>query len=140
MKKKLLIVLCLCASISINAQQKSLHQLQQEFEDLRFGMFNHFALGTYLEADWADPSAPLSIIDAPKLDCNQWAKAAKSAKMKYGILSVKHHNGLCMWNTKTTDYNIMKSKLGRDVVKEYCDAFRKQGMKEIGRASCRERV
>lgn len=129
MKKKLLIALCLCASISINAQQKSLHQLQQEFEDLRFGMFNHFALGTYLEADWADPSAPLSIIDAPKLDCNQWAKAAKSAKMNYGILSVKHHNGLCMWNTKTTDYNIMKSKLGRDVVKEYCDAFRKQGMK-----------
>lgn len=131
MRKELysLLFMGLMAAAPMNAQTKSLHQLQQEFEDLRFGMFTHFALGTYQEADWANPETPLSVIDAPKLDCNQWAEAAQSAKMSYGCLSVKHHNGLCMWATRTTDYNIMNSALGRDVVKEYCEAFRKKGMK-----------
>lgn len=119
----------LCLVGTALAQHKSLHQLQQDFEDLQFGMFNHFALGTYQEEDWANPNSSIMIIDAPKLDCNQWAQAAKDAKMKYGCLSVKHHNGLCMWDTETTDYDIMNTKLGRDVVKEYCDAFRKNGMK-----------
>ncbi|MGM9705335.1 MAG: alpha-L-fucosidase [Prevotella sp.] len=129
MKRRLFIAAGLFATLLASAQTKSLHQLQQEFEDLRFGMFNHWAIPTYVEADWSDPDQSPIVIDAPKFDCNQWAKAAKSANMTYGCLSVKHHNGLCMWDTKTTDYNIMHSKLGRDVVREYCDAFRKQGMK-----------
>jgi alpha-L-fucosidase len=129
MKKLCLLVLGLSVSTVLMAQQKPLHQLQQEFEDLRFGLFTHWAIPTYVEADWSDPDQSPEIIDAPKLDCNQWARAAKSAHMSYGILSVKHHNGLCLWDTKTTDYNIMRSKLGRDVVKEYCEAFRKQGLK-----------
>ncbi len=123
------LVLGLCACGTLCAQPKSLHQLQQEFEDLKFGMFNHYAIPTYSEADWSDPEQGPEIIDAPKFDCNQWARAAKSANMSFGCLSVKHHNGLCMWDTKTTDYNVMNSRLGRDVVREYCDAFRKQGMK-----------
>lgn len=127
---KLLIINCLLAvCLSVSAQQKPLHQLQQEFEDLRFGLFTHFGVPTYVEADWSDPDTPASIIDAPRLDCNQWARAAKSANMTYGVLSVKHHNGLCLWDTKTTDYNVMNSKLHRDVVAEYCKAFHEQGLK-----------
>lgn len=129
MKRLLFIMFGLCMAYYVQAQEKSLYQLQQEFEDLRFGMFTHFALPTYAEADWTDPEMPPSVIDASKFDCNQWAEAAQFAKMSYGCLSVKHHNGLCMWNTSTTDYNVMNSKLGKDVVKEYCDAFRKRNMK-----------
>ena len=129
MKKRILLLLALTTATWSMAQQKSLHQLQQEFEDLKFGMFTHFAIPTYQEADWSDPEQSPEIIDAPRLDCNQWARVAKMANMSYGVLSVKHHNGLCMWNTATTDYSVMNSRLGRDVVKEYCDAFRKQGLK-----------
>ncbi len=108
--------------------QKSLHQLQQEFIDLRFGMFIHFNIPTYMDEDWADPDASPSIFNPKKLDCSQWAKAAKSAKMTFGCLTTKHHSGFCIWDTKTTDYNVMNSPFKRDVVKEYVDAFRAQGL------------
>lgn len=78
--------------------------------------------------DWADPDASPSIFNPRKLDCNQWAKTAKEANMTYGCLTTKHHSGFCIWDTKTTDYNVMNSPLKRDVVKEYVDAFRKEGL------------
>ena len=49
--------------------------------------------------------------------------------MTYGCLTTKHHSGFCIWDTKTTDYNVMNSPLHRDVVREYTDAFREQGLK-----------
>lgn len=49
--------------------------------------------------------------------------------MRYGCLTTKHHNGFCLWDTKTTDYNAMNTPLKRDVVKEYAEAFRKEGLK-----------
>jgi len=106
-----------------------LHVLQQQFIDLRFGMFIHFNIPTFANADWPDPDAPASLFNPAHLDCNQWATAARSAHMTYGCLTTKHHSGFCIWDTKTTDYNVMNSPLHRDVVKEYTDAFRAQGLK-----------
>ena len=109
--------------------QKPLSELQQDFVDLRFGMFTHFNMPTYANQDWPDPEMPASAFNPTKLDCDQWAKAAKSANMTYGCITTKHHSGFCIWDTKTTDYNVMNSPLKRDVVKEYADAFRKNGLK-----------
>ena len=130
MRKNLIIlsILCLFSVSFIQAQTKSLHQLQQEFVDLRFGMFNHFSTSTFLNQDWADPDCPPEVFNPKKLDCSQWAKAAKTANMQFGCLSVKHHSGFCMWDTKTTDYNVMNSGIKRDFMKEYVDAFRAEGM------------
>ena len=111
------------------AGAERLHALQQQFIDLRFGMFIHFNIPTFANADWPDPDAPASLFNPAHLDCNQWALAAKSAHMSYGCLTTKHHSGFCIWDTKTTDYNVMNSPLRRDVVKEYTDAFRAQGLK-----------
>jgi alpha-L-fucosidase len=108
---------------------KPLHQLQQEFVDLRFGMFIHFNIPTFMDHDWADPEASPVIFNPTKLNCDQWAKAAKSANMGYGCLTTKHHSGLAIWNTKTTDYNVMNSPLKHDIVQEYADAFRANGLK-----------
>jgi alpha-L-fucosidase len=106
-----------------------LKKLQQQFIDERFGMFIHFNIPTYMDADWPDPEASPSNFNPTKLNCDQWAKAAKSANMTYGCLTTKHHSGFCIWDTKSTDYNVMNSPLKRDVVKEYVDAFRKNGLK-----------
>jgi alpha-L-fucosidase len=129
-------LLCLAPAIKTIAQAEGarskatdLHTLQQQFVDLRFGMFIHFNIPTFINQDWADPDASPTIFNPGKLDCNQWARAAKSAHMSYGCLTTKHHSGFCIWDTKTTDYNVMNSPLKRDVVKEYTDAFRAQGLK-----------
>jgi len=127
--------LILLVSASLQAQKtspspaRSLAELQQEFVNLRFGMFIHFNIPTFLDQDWADPEASPAIFNPGKLNCDQWAKAAKSANMSYGCLTTKHHSGFAIWNTKTTDYNVMNSPLKKDVVKEYTDAFHANGLK-----------
>lgn len=132
-RTSLLILLFLSAFL--NAQSKAgdgkadLRQLQQEFINLRFGMFIHFNIPTFFDADWPDPEASPAVFNPSKLDCSQWAEAAKSANMTYGCLTTKHHSGFCIWDTKTTEYNVMHSPLKRDVVKEYVNAFRNNGLK-----------
>ena len=113
----------------INGPVKPLSELQQQFIDLRFGMFIHFNIATYANQDWPDPELSPSVFNPTKLNCDQWAKAAKSANMSYGCITTKHHSGFCIWDTKTTNYNVMHSPLKRDVVKEFTDAFRKNGLK-----------
>ena len=137
MKNKITIytlLFCLLQTFNVHAQSVSkkqlpLSQLQQSFVDLRFGMFVHFGIATYFNQDWPDPEAPASAFNPTKLDCDQWAKAAKSANMSYGCLTTKHHSGFCIWDTKSTDYSVMNSPLKRDVVKEFTTAFRANGLK-----------
>ena len=131
-KTRLLFTLAVLATFSYVAyaqQAKSLTQLQQDFVDLRFGMFIHYNMPTYTPEDWPDPDASPALFNPTKLDCTQWAKAAKSANMTYGCLTTKHHSGFCIWDTKTTDYNVMNSPYKKDVVKQYADAFRQEGLK-----------
>jgi alpha-L-fucosidase len=109
-------------------QGRPLHELQQDFVNMRFGMFIHFNIPTFMSDDWADPDASPEIFNPQRLDAGQWARAARSAGMSYGCLTTKHHSGFCIWDTKTTDYNVMQSPYGKDVVREYADAFRKEGL------------
>ena len=130
MKRILCVLACFLYHLAGYAQTaKPLAQLQQEFVDLRFGMFIHYNIPTYTPEDWPDPEAPASLFNPTRLDCSQWAKAAKSAHMSYGCLTAKHHSGFCIWDTQTTDYNVMQSPFRRDVVREYVDAFRAEGLK-----------
>lgn len=131
--RKILIILSICAcNILVKAQQnqqKSLQQLQSDFVDLRFGVMMHFNMGTFTDEEWANPNQDPQKFDPKKLDCNQWAKACKSAGMTYGILTTKHHDGFCLWDSKYTEYDIGNSPAKRDVVAEYVKAFRSQGLK-----------
>ena len=128
MRYKLLLSLFLLASLCGATRQKPLRELQQAFVDLRFGMFIHYNMPTYSTEDWPDPDMPVSAFAPTQLDCHQWAKAAKSAGMTYGCLTTKHHSGFCIWDTKTTDYNSMQSPARVDVVRQYVDAFRQEGL------------
>lgn len=123
-----LAIFCL-SIINVSAQTKTLSELQQQFVDLKFGMFIHYNIPTYMDADWPDPDASPALFNPKKLDADQWAKAAKSANMSYGCLTTKHHSGFCIWDTKTTDYNVMNSPLRKDVVREFVNAFRANGLK-----------
>lgn len=106
----------------------------------RFGMFIHFGLyAVPARHEWVKSKEAMTTAEYdsrylphfnPDLyDAREWARAAKAAGMKYAVLTAKHHEGFCMWDTATTDYKITSTEFGRDVVKEFLDAFRAEGLK-----------
>ena len=103
--------------------------LLQKVVDMRFGMFNHFSLGTYTNEEWAAPNQNPTIFAPPSVDTDQWADAALAAGMTYGVLTTKHHDGFALWPTKYGTQNVMNSGYKRDVVKQYVDSFRSRGLK-----------
>jgi alpha-L-fucosidase len=104
-----------------------LDSLQRAYTELRYGMFICFGIETFYGGDYWNNSKPpaATVWNLANLNCKNWADAAKAAKMKYGLLTTKHHWGFCLWNTSTTTYNCMNAgALRTDVVQAYCDAFR----------------
>jgi len=97
--------------------------------DLRFGMFNHFSLGTFTNEEWAAPNQNPALFAPTTVDCAQWAAAAAAAKMSYGILTTKHHDGFSLWPTAYSTQSVANSSYRNDVVRAYCDAFRARGLK-----------
>ena len=119
-----------------NAQPQSeaiLSAKQAKFLEWKFGMFMHFNMATFVNREWATGYEDPLLFAPTKLDCNQWAKAAKGAGMKYAILTVKHTGGWCLWPSKYTQHGVQSFKNFKngkgDVVREFVDAFRKQGLK-----------
>lgn len=106
-----------------------LQSLQQAFLDLRFGMFIHLNMATFEEREWGDPTLSPTLFNPKHLDTDQWAQAARSANMGYACLTTKHHDGFCLWPTRTGSANVMQSSFPHDVVQRYVDSFRKAGLK-----------
>jgi len=111
------------------------------FRDLAFGMFIHWnvdgTLGGVISHSLAGASRDYSdryFSDLPKLfnprryNPDEWAELAKLAGMQYVVFTSKHHAGFCMWDTKTTPFNVMNTPYGKDMIKELVAAFRKQGI------------
>ncbi|MFE9451199.1 RICIN domain-containing protein [Streptomyces sp. NPDC006739] len=97
--------------------------------ELRFGMFNHFNLGTFTNQEWAAPNQSPTLFAPTAVDCAQWAAAAKSAGMSYGVLTTKHHDGFALWPSAHGTQNVANSSYKHDVVRQYVDAFRAEGLK-----------
>lgn len=109
---------------------KPLEQLQRDFVELRFGMFIHFGILTYT-GKWGQGNLDITRFDPTKLDPGQWADAAAAAKMKYGVLTTRHHDGFALWPSRASDYNVghIPWRDGKgDVVAEYVAAFRSRGL------------
>jgi len=132
----ILLVLSGCAhreppsSAAPAAPGKPLEEVQRDFVDLRFGMFLHFGILTYT-GSWAKPNLNIGLFNPTRLDPGQWADAAVAAKMKYGVLTTKHHDGFALWPSKAGDFNVghIPWRGGKgDVVREYVDAFRSRGL------------
>jgi alpha-L-fucosidase len=112
-----------------NVSALSMTELQQQFLDLRFGMYIHLNMATYEQREWGDPKASPTLFNPKNLDTDQWAHAARSAGMAYGCLTTKHHDGFCLWPTKTGSANVQDATYKRDIVRAYVDSFRAQGLK-----------
>jgi alpha-L-fucosidase len=109
---------------------RSLEQVQRAYIELRFGMFIHFGILTYT-GQWAQANLDIDQFNPTALDPGQWADAAVSAKMKYAVLTTRHHDGFALWNSAVSDFDVgsIPWRNGQgDVVREYVDAFRERGL------------
>ena len=109
------------------------------FQEARFGMFVHWGLYAQLgRHEWVMNRERIPVAEYEKLadtwkpierPAREWARLAKLAGMKYMVMTTKHHEGFCLWDTKQTDYNAVKHGPGRDLVREYVEACREFGLK-----------
>ena len=105
----------------------------------RFGMFIHFGLYSMpARHEWIrthDKDAArrypdyFRLFDPDLFDARKWARDAKQAGMKYVVLTTKHHEGFCLFDSKFTDFKITKTPFGRDLVKELVEAVRAEGLR-----------
>jgi alpha-L-fucosidase len=110
-------------------RDRPLLNLQQRFLDLRFGMFVHFNMATFQDREWGDPTSPADLFRPTALDTDQWAAAAQSAGMTWGCLTTRHHDGYCIWPTKTKAASVGQTSHSTDVVRAYVDSFRRAGLR-----------
>jgi alpha-L-fucosidase len=124
---------------SAGAPDASQQRRMAWWHDAKFGMFIHFGLyAAHGRHEWAmeDEAIPVTeyqrftegfrpAVGSPR----KWAQLAKAAGMKYMVLTSKHHEGFCNWDTKLTNYNAAQFGPKRDIIREYAEAARAEGLR-----------
>lgn len=149
MKKTVFVSLILSALISLNALSQSENIIWEEtpeqkkerlqwWTDARFGMFVHWGIYALpARHEWVKQNERMTNEQYRKYfeEFNpdlynplEWAKMAKQAGMKYVVLTAKHHDGFCLFDSKYTSYNSTNTPYGKDLIKEYVEAFRSEGL------------
>lgn len=133
-------VLALLATMSAAwaADLPSLEERSQWFRADRFGLFIHWGVYSMIgKGEWVQDTGRIPVEEYQKhykefnpnqFNAAQWVALAKRAGQKYLVITTKHHDGFCMFDSKLTDYDIMNTPLKRDVIKELADECHRQGM------------
>lgn len=111
----------------------------QWFRDAKFGMFIHWGLYSMLgRGEWVMFEERIDVaeyaklsdqFDAAKFDARAWAKTASDAGMKYMVMTTRHHDGFCLFDSKASNFTSTKSAAKRDFIAEYVEACRAEGLK-----------
>ena len=109
------------------------------FTEARFGMFIHWGIYAIpARGEWVKQNESLTdeayqpyfeTFDPVHYDPSVWARAAKQAGMKYAVMTTKHHDGFCLFDSQYTDYKARNTPARRDLIREYVEAFRAEGLK-----------
>jgi alpha-L-fucosidase len=123
----------------VKEPKQEFDQRLQWWREARFGMFIHWGpvslKGT--EIGWSrGQEVPIDVYDnlykefnPVQFNAEEWVGIAKAAGMKYLVITSKHHDGFCLWDTKTTPHNIISTPFSRDVVKELAQQCKEQGLR-----------
>lgn len=147
MKKITFFILLIALFVQgVSAQQKLFKETEEQKKERmawwvsdRFGMFIHWGLYALpARHEWVKNQERITTEDYQKYFDNfnpdlynprEWAKMAKAAGMKYAVITTKHHEGFCLFDSKYTDYKATKTAAGKDLLKEWVEAFRAEGLK-----------
>jgi len=125
----------------MTAQNTAVKSDTRWFEEARFGMFVHFGAFSVLGAgEWVMNTRPIKgksymllqdLFNPQAFDAKEWVSIAKGAGMKYITFTSRHHDGFSNWDTKQSDWNIMNTPYGKDMVKQLADECHKEGIKLV---------
>ena len=146
MKKTILILITVCLAGQFSMAQNKIWDETEEqkasrmewWTDARFGMFIHWGLYALpARHEWVKNRERLTDEEYQKYfeefnpdlyNPREWAKMAKNAGMKYAVITSKHHEGFCLFESDYTDYDAVSTPYGKDLIKEWVDAFRAEGL------------
>lgn len=141
MKKYFLLFASIFVMANLSAQSKAVKPDVKWFEDARFGMFVHFGPYSVLgDGEWVMNNRPIKTNEYKRLqdffnpqefNAAEWVRIAKSAGMKYIAFTSRHHDSFSNWDTKQSDWNIMNTPYGKDLVRQLADECHKQDMKLV---------
>jgi alpha-L-fucosidase len=107
-------------------------QAQLAWQQDEVALFFHFGVNTFTNREWGDGKEDPAIFNPSNLDARQWAAAARAGGARAAILTAKHHDGFCLWPTKTTTHSVARSpwRGGQgDLVREFVDACRGENLR-----------
>ena len=120
----------LSASAQINMSRIDDAVRARQISDMRFGMFVCWSFSTFSGQEWTPTEGKdASYFKATGCNTDQWCKVAKDAGMGYILFLTKHHDGFCLWDTKTTEKKVTNSPLGIDVLAKLRKSCDKYGIK-----------
>ena len=105
-----------------SARQLKWHQMERY-------VFIHFTTNTFTDLEWGYGNESEQVFNPTACDPRQWADIISRAGFKGIVLTAKHHDGFCLWDTKYTDHNVMNSPYGKDLVREVSEACKEYGLK-----------
>jgi alpha-L-fucosidase len=130
--KQALIALILVLYSTVNAQKitpaTKPNATQQQLIKRGYGMFMHYGVNTFANVEWSDGKIPAEKFNPQNLNCDQWVKVAKDAGFRYVLLTTKHHDGFCLWDSKYTTYDVGSAPVKTDIVKAVATACKKYGL------------
>lgn len=144
MKRLFFIIACFCLLSTTMQAQKYVPtpenlQNRKEFAESRFGIFLHWGLySMFAQGEWYMNNANINAKEYAKamnafyphrFNAREWVSAFKAAGAKYICFTSRHHEGFSMWNTKYSDYNIMNTPYGKDIIRQLADECHRQGLK-----------
>lgn len=102
---------------------------QLNWQKLEFTSFIHYSICAFTDKEWGDGKEDISIFNPKALDTDKWCENLKKAEIKACILTAKHHDGFCLWDTKFTKHYVMYSPYKQDIVSKLSNSCKKYGLK-----------
>jgi alpha-L-fucosidase len=129
-----IISILLLSTLAIGQQEPTVNTIKiddstraEQIKEMKWGMFVCWSFSTFYGKEWTPTlNKNASYFKATGCDTDQWCRVAKDAGMGYILFLAKHHDGFCLWDTKTTDKKVTKSQLGIDVLdklRQSCDKY-----------------
>ena len=101
---------------------------QFAWQQMDFYAFAHFGMNTFSGSEWGHGTEDPALFNPETVDTDQWCEALLAAGMTGVILTAKHHDGFCLWDTATTKHSVMHSPYGRDIAAHLAESCRRSGL------------